>query len=88
MFIYFSISTAIFLVGVCGIFLSRTNIILVLMSLELMLLAISVLCVFSSLLLDDLLGQLFTLFILTVGASESAIGLALVVCYYHGYKYI
>jgi len=78
---------AIFLVGICGVFLSRTNIMIVIMSLELMLLSVSVLCVFASLFLDELVGQLFTLFILTVGASESAIGLALVVCYYHGYRY-
>ena len=88
MLLSFSLSIALFLIGICGVFLSRTNIMVVIMSLELMLLSVSILCVFSSLFLDDLIGQLFTLFILTVGASESAVGLALVVCYYHGYRYV
>lgn len=87
MFIIYSLCICIFLIGVCGVFFSRTNILLVLMSLELMLLSVSIISVFSSLLLDDLIGQFFTLFILTIGASESAIGLALIVCYYNGYKY-
>lgn len=77
-----------FLVGICGVFFSRTNVLLVLMSLELMLLSVSVLSIFSSILLDDLIGQLLTLFVLTIGASESSIGLALIVCYYNGYRYV
>lgn len=88
MLIPFSLSVIVFTVGICGVFLSRTNVILVIMSLELMLLSVSILCVFASIVLDDMFGQLFTLFILTVGASESAIGLALVVCYYNGYRYL
>lgn len=81
--IYFSI--IIFLIGLNGIFLGRKNIIIVLMSLELILLSIMILFVFFSINLDDISGQLFTLFIVTVGASESAIGLSLIVSYYRLY---
>lgn len=88
MILIYSLCLCIFFIGICGVFFSRTNILLVLMSLELMLLSVSIMSIFSSLLLDDLVGQLFTLFILTIGASESAIGLALIVCYYNGYRYI
>jgi NADH-quinone oxidoreductase subunit K len=88
MVIIYSLCLCIFFVGMCGVFFSRTNILLVLMSLELMLLSVSILSTFSSILLDDLIGQLFTLFVLTIGASESAIGLALIVCYYNGYRYV
>jgi NADH-quinone oxidoreductase subunit K len=88
MVVLYSLCICVFFVGMCGVFFSRTNILLVLMSLELMLLSVSILSVFSSILLDDLIGQLFTLFVLTIGASESSIGLALIVCYYNGYRYI
>jgi len=72
----------LFFLGTSGLFLFRHNIIVVLMGIELMLLAVNLLLVFFSVQLDDLLGQLFALFILTVAAAESAIGLAILVVYY------
>ena len=86
--IYLTLSFILFVIGIFGIFLSRKNIILIIMSLELMLLAANYNYVFFSVYLDDLMGQVFSLIILTVGASESAIGLALVICYYRTYQYI
>lgn len=72
----------LFLLGIWGIFLNRKNIIVMLMSIELMLLAVNLnLCIFS-VYLDDLIGQIFALLVLTVAAAESAIGLALLVVYY------
>jgi len=72
----------LFLLGVWGIFLNRKNIILLLMAIELMLLAVNYNFVVSSLLIDDLVGQIFALLVLTVAAAESAIGLALLMVYY------
>lgn len=79
---YLSVSLFLFLLGVWGIFLNRKNIIVMLMSIELMLLAINMNFVLFSVYLDDLVGQMFALFVLTVAAAESAIGLALLVVYY------
>ncbi len=79
---YLSISMILFLLGVCGIFLNRKNIIIMLMSIELMLLAVNMNFLLFSVYLDDLIGQLFALLVLTVAAAESAIGLALLVIYY------
>ena len=79
---YLSVSLLLFLLGVWGIFLNRKNIIVMLMSIELMLLAVNMNFVLFSVYLDDLVGQLFALFVLTVAAAESAIGLALLVVYY------
>jgi len=75
-------TSALFLLGVWGIFLNRKNIIVMLMSIELMLLAVSTNFLVFSLYVDDLVGQVFALFILTVAAAESSIGLALLVIYY------
>jgi NADH:ubiquinone oxidoreductase subunit K len=72
----------LFLIGVWGIFLNRKNILLLLMAIELMLLAINYNFVVTSILIDDLTGQIFALFVLTVAAAESAIGLALLMIYY------
>ena len=77
-----SFSCTLFLLGLWGIFLNRKNIIVMLMSIELMLLAINCTFLVFSMYLDDLLGQVFALFILTVAAAESSIGLALLVIYY------
>jgi len=66
----------------CGIMLNRKNIILMLMSIELMLLAVNFNFIIFSVFLDDIIGQIFALFILTVAAAESAIGLAILVIYY------
>lgn len=82
MFKYTLFSFVLFLVGMLGIFITRKNIIIILMSIELMLLAINVNFICYSVYLDDLVGQVFALFVLTVAAAESAVGLALLVAYY------
>ena len=77
------VSTLLFIIGLWGIFLTRKNLILILISIELMLLAINMnFIIFSTECDQHLLGQIFVLFILTVAAAESAIGLAIVVVYY------
>nr|YP_009577943.1 NADH dehydrogenase subunit 4L [Guillardia theta]QBJ06318.1 NADH dehydrogenase subunit 4L [Guillardia theta] len=76
------VATSLFLIGVCGIMLNRKNIIIMLMSVELMLLAIDFNFIVFSVFLDDIVGQIFAFFILTVAAAESAIGLAILVIYY------
>lgn len=72
----------IFFIGLCGIFLNRKNVLLVLMSVELMLLAINFNFLVTSSYLDDRVGQIFAIFVLTVAAAESSIGLAILVVYY------
>ena len=79
---YLTLSAIIFTIGVAGIFLNRKNIIVILMSIELILLAVNINLVSFSVFLGDLTGQIFTLFILTVAAAEAAIGLAIIVLYY------
>jgi NADH:ubiquinone oxidoreductase subunit K len=79
---YLAVSMILFLLGIWGIFLNRKNIIIMLMSIELMLLAVNMNFLVFSVYLDDMIGQLFSLLILTVAAAESAIGLALLVVYY------
>jgi len=79
---YLTVSMALFLVGIWGIVLNRKNIIILLMSIELMLLAINFNLITCSVFLDDLIGQMFALFVLTVAAAESAIGLAILVIYH------
>jgi len=76
------ISTLIFLLGVLGLVLNKRNLLIILMSIELMLLGINLNFIFFSIYLDDLLGQVFALYILTVAAAESAIGLAIFTVYY------
>lgn len=75
-------ATFLFLLGIWGIFLNRKNILIMVMSIELMLLSVNILFIFFSIQLDDVFGQILSLFILTVAAAESAIGLALLVIYY------
>ena len=79
---YLAVSMVLFLLGIWGIFLNRKNIIVMLMSIELMLLAVNLNLLVFSVYLDDVVGQLFALLVLTVAAAESAIGLALLVAYY------
>ncbi len=79
---YLTLGAILFVIGVCGIFLNRKNVITILMSIELMLLAVNVNFVAFSAYLNDLTGQIFTLFILTVAAAEAAIGLAILVIYF------
>ena len=79
---YLTLGAVIFSIGVIGIFLNRKNIIVILMSIELILLAVNINLVSFSIFLGDLSGQVFTLFILTVAAAEAAIGLAIIVVYF------
>lgn len=79
---YLTVNTVIFTIGVLGIVLNRKNIIIIYMSIELMLFAVSLNFIVFSVYLDDIVGQIFTLYILTIAACESAIGLAILVSYY------
>ena len=79
---YLTLAATIFTIGVVGIFLNRKNLIVILMCIELLLLAVNINLVSFSIFLNDLSGQIFTLFILTVAAAEAAIGLAIIVVYY------
>ncbi|MEQ8825623.1 MAG: NADH-quinone oxidoreductase subunit NuoK [Filomicrobium sp.] len=79
---YLTVAACLFTLGIFGIFLNRKNVIVILMSVELMLLAVNINLVAFSYFLQDLTGQVFALFILTVAAAEAAIGLAIIVVYY------
>ena len=79
---YLTLGAIIFTIGIIGIFLNRKNIIVILMSIELILLAVNINLVSFSVFFNDLVGQIFALFILTVAAAEAAIGLAIIVAYY------
>lgn len=76
------IAIMLFVLGLLGIIFNRTNLILVLMSIEIILLAVSINLLIFSFLLNSLLGQIFSIFILTVAAAESAIGLSIMVAFY------
>ena len=79
---YLTLAAIIFTIGVIGIFLNRKNVIIILMSIELILLAVNINLVSFSIYLQNLVGQVFTMFILTVAAAEAAVGLAIIVIYY------
>ena len=79
---YLTLAAVIFVIGIVGIFLNRKNIIIILMSIELILLSVNINLVSFSIYLDDLVGQVFSMFILTVAAAEAAVGLAIIVIYY------
>nr|YP_010455083.1 NADH dehydrogenase subunit 4L [Vischeria punctata]AML60709.1 NADH dehydrogenase subunit 4L [Vischeria sp. CAUP Q 202]UUA03919.1 NADH dehydrogenase subunit 4L [Vischeria punctata] len=79
---YLILSTLLFFIGLFGIVLNRKNILIVLMSIELMLLGLNLNFVIFSIILDDMIGQIFALMVLCVAAAESAIGLAILVIYY------
>jgi NADH-quinone oxidoreductase subunit K len=79
---YLIVAAILFTIGVVGIFLNRRNIIIILMSVELILLAVNINFVAFSSFLGDLVGQVFALFVLTVAAAEAAIGLAILVVYF------
>ena len=79
---YLTVASVLFVIGIFGIFLNRKNVIVILMSIELMLLAVNINLVTFSSSLNDLVGQVFSLFILTVAAAEAAIGLAILVCFF------
>jgi NADH-quinone oxidoreductase subunit K len=85
---YLTVAAALFTIGVFGIFLNRKNIIVILMSIELILLAVNINFVAFSSFLHDLVGQVFALFVLTVAAAEAAIGLAILVVYFRNRRTI
>ncbi|HIJ37522.1 MAG TPA: NADH-quinone oxidoreductase subunit NuoK [Rhodospirillaceae bacterium] len=79
---YLTVGAILFTLGVLGIFLNRKNVIIILMAIELILLAININFVAFSFFLHDLVGQIFSMFVLTVAAAEAAIGLAIVVVFH------
>ena len=79
---YLTVAAILFTIGVFGIFINRKNVIVILMSVELILLAVNINLVAFSSFLGDLVGQVFALIVLTVAAAEAAIGLAIVVAFY------
>ncbi|WP_300583883.1 NADH-quinone oxidoreductase subunit NuoK [Marivita sp.] len=79
---YLTVAAVLFVIGIFGLFLNRKNVIILLMSIELMLLAVNINLVAFSSFLGDLVGQVFTLFVLTVAAAEAAIGLSILVCFF------
>ena len=79
---YLTLAAIIFTIGIVGVFLNRKNVIIILMSSELILLAVNINMLSFSIYLQNLTGQVFTMFILTVAAAEAAVGLAIIVIYY------
>jgi NADH-quinone oxidoreductase subunit K len=79
---YLTVAAVLFTLGIFGIFLNRKNVIIILMSIELMLLAVNINLIAFSTHMHDLVGQVFALFVLTVAAAEAAIGLAILVVYF------
>ena len=79
---YLTVAAILFTIGIFGIFLNRKNVIIIMMSIELMLLAVNINLVAFSTTMNDLTGQVFALLILTVAAGEAAIGLAILVSYF------
>ena len=79
---YLSVSAVLFSIGMLGIFLNRKNILIILMSIEIILLSVNLNLVAFSQHLNDLMGQVFALFVLTVAAAEAAIGLAILVVFF------
>jgi len=79
---YLTLAAIIFTIGIIGIFLNRKNVIIILMSIELILLAVNINLVSFSIYLQNLVGQVFAMFVLTVAAAEAAVGLAIIVIYY------
>ncbi len=85
---YLTVSAILFTLGIFGIFLNRKNLIVILMSIELMLLSVNINFVAFSSFMQDLAGQIFTMLVLTVAAAEAAIGLAIVVVFYRNRRSI
>ena len=79
---YLTVAAVLFTLGVFGIFLNRKNVIIILMSVELILLAVNINLVAFSIYLNDMAGQVFAMLVLTVAAAETAIGLAIIVVYF------
>jgi NADH-quinone oxidoreductase subunit K len=82
---YLTVGAILFVLGVLGIFLNRKNIIVILMAVELILLAVNLNLVAFSAFMQDLVGQIFAMLVLTVAAAEAAIGLAILVIYFRGH---
>ena len=82
MYIFVDLSIILFLVGIIGFVLNRKNIILILISIEIMLLAVTFLILVNSLSFDDMLGQTYAIYIISIAGAESAIGLGIVVAFY------
>lgn len=85
---YLVLAALLFSIGVCGIFINRKSVIVIMMSIELMLLAVNINFVAFSAYLHDITGQVFTIMVLTVAAAEAAVGLAILVVYFRNYKSI
>ena len=85
---YLIVAVVLFSLGVFGVFLNRKNVIVILLSIELMLLAVNINLVAFSAHLEDLVGQIFAMFVLTVAAAEAAIGLAILVVYFRNRRSI
>ena len=81
---YLAVAAVLFTLGVLGIFINRKNVIVILMSVELILLAVNINLVAFSAYLGDMVGQVFAMFVLTVAAGEAAIGLVILVIYFRG----
>ncbi|HJQ16246.1 MAG TPA: NADH-quinone oxidoreductase subunit NuoK [Allosphingosinicella sp.] len=79
---YLTVAAILFVLGVFGIFLNRKNVIVILMAIELILLAVNINLVAFSAFMNDMVGQVFAMFVLTVAAGEAAIGLAILVIYF------
>ena len=79
---YLTVAAVLFIIGIFGLFLNRKNVIILLMSIEIMLLSVNINLVAFSSFMNDLVGQIFTLFVLTVAAAEAAIGLAILVSFF------
>jgi NADH-quinone oxidoreductase subunit K len=82
---YLTVGAILFVLGVLGIFLNRKNVIVILMAVELILLAVNINLVAFSAFMQDLVGQVFAMLVLTVAAAEAAIGLAILVIYFRGH---
>ena len=82
MLAYLTLSIILFLIGTCGMFLFRKHIINILISLELLILSLNLNFIVFSCYLDDLLGQIYSILVLTVASAESSLGLAIVIVYY------
>jgi len=81
---YLTVGAILFVIGVLGIFLNRKNVIVILMAIELILLSVNINLVAFSAFMQDLVGQIFAMLVLTVAAAEAAIGLAILVIYFRG----
>src|SRR6201996_1823321 len=79
---YLAVAAVLFTIGVFGIFVNRKNVIIIMMSIELILLAVNINLVAFSVFLHDVVGQVFAMFVLTVAAAEAAVGLAILVTFF------